>query len=127
MSLFSSTELHPRKSRRLRARDPIQVMTGPARLLESAKERRVRALVDARAAFAASIVRSARIRIELLSARDADGAMACPWGRIYSDGRCPATCRCGGSGQVSAGGLVAHYRALVVEFEGAAWKPGKMS
>ena len=116
MSLFSATELRPRKLRRLGARKPIQIPTGPSRLVESAK---TTALMGARAAFAASIARSARARIELLSARDVDDAIVCPWSRIY-DGACPASCRCGGSGQVAVGFLVAHYESIAAEFG----KPG---
>jgi hypothetical protein len=115
VSLFSATELQPRKLRRLGARELIQIPTGPSRLVESSTDRRVRARSETWTAFALSVAQSARVRIELLSARDALDAVGCPWSRIYA-GSCPASCRCGGSGQVAVGLLVAHYKALVKEF-----------
>jgi hypothetical protein len=115
VSLFADTEIRPRKLRRLPARKTIRIPTGAARLVESSTDRRVRMRSEAWKAFALGIAQSARIRIELLSARDIKDVIGCPWSRIYA-GSCPASCRCGGSGQVAVGFLVAHYKALVKEF-----------
>jgi hypothetical protein len=114
VTLFADIEIRPRRARRLRARGTIQIPTGSPRLIESPSDRRVRERLEARAAFAKSIVESARVRLRLLSDRHPAEAVACPWQGVHD-----ASCRCDGTGNVSVGFLVDHYRALAEEF--GAW------
>jgi len=115
VSLFADIEIRPRRSRRVRARGTIQIPTGSPRLIESPTDRRVREKSEMLAAFADDIVQSARARLVLFSGRDAAEVTTCPWSMIY-DGSCPASCRCGGTGGVEVGFLVAHYKQLAAEF-----------
>lgn len=116
MSLFADIEIRPRRPRRMRQRKKtIQIPTGSPRLIESPSDRRAREQVEKRAAFAENIVQSARARLVLLSGRDAAEVAACPWASIY-DGACSVDCRCGGTGSVEVGFLVAHYKQLAAEF-----------
>jgi hypothetical protein len=120
VSLFTATELRPRKSRlRARPRKTIQIPTGALRLGESSADRRSRMRSEAWASFADAIARSALARLDLLSGCDQSDAVACPWAQIYPDDRCPQTCRCGGTAKITAGFLVVHYQQLAAEFGGA--------
>lgn len=88
-------------------RERRRIPTGEPRIADKPQR------VSAYRLLAASVVRSAQVRLELYRYRSRAELVACPWSRLVA---CDAGCRCGGTGRVTVGLLVAHYTRMGEEY-----------
>jgi hypothetical protein len=106
--LFSPNELSS-KPQQVREQGRRRLPTGSPRLMESASARLARLDAETWASLLTEIRRSALARRELLEVREGSDQIPCPWSRLVT---CEGSCRCGGSGTVTVGFLLDHYRQL---------------